>query len=522
MSSEKIEQRLYRKMRSRLRDAEFERRYSTVNLFRSGAEPDRPGAHLHSLPEADARERPCDSDMHEHGQARESHDDSPPCIRTEPHAPDDSSPSLEDTVSREISPRDDALYKVSASRPLLEIARPAPRFARGDNIYTELLDYFHSSRICGEKTTPVLEEDANCILMTTAGAARKSTVIFGESRTGKTLIADRFVRLFDSVFELAGCSDKALTENADKINNHDIFYSVEFQGLVDKNPHVREAFKCVSENRDYTYEKNGSTVRISGDITIVSTAATENRYTQKQDTEMLARFIQLHTRPNYKEKLEAICNYQDSLAAGEIEGISYSEPRFRRLKAHIMDTYYDTSTEFENPFALLYGELYLPKTKKSVHYRTLYAAILNSFTKLSRQNRVQSDDGRLITSIEDLYLLHELFHNTYCNGLIRLATQSKNALLGDRGLTDDQKEALGTEYEKELEVITGKMQQSVDWEQLWSSGYDRMRTRHPALLDSWADAQSKGGSVVVYDPLKACEVELCRKLPLKSCWTRTA
>jgi hypothetical protein len=395
--------------------------------------------------------------------------------------------------------------KVNANVPEVTVSST---YIPGENIFVELLAYYHCNVMCGVAVKPVLEEDGNCLLATAGAVDRKSVWIGGESRTGKSLIADKLAEILRSLYPLIGCSDKALTKNAENINTHEHLYVVEMQGALDGNPHVKEAFKCVSEGRDYTYEVNGEIITISGNIAIIGTGADENASNQNQDVEVLGRFIHLKTRPNGDQKKRAIGDYQDKLASGEIEDVVFSKERYERLKKHIDDVLDDTSMT-ENPFAIPFGKEYLPETKKSVHYRTLYASLINAFTKLSKHNRVRKSNGKLLTSIEDVYLVNKLYHQTYCDTLKRLATQSYNALIKDKGLTDDQKTEMEEQYQAELREIDEKEARPLDWQRLWNSAYGRMKERNISMIDEWVAGQSKDGKVCVYDPMLRRDVYLC-------------
>jgi len=165
------------------------------------------------------------------------------------------------------------------------------------NLYTEFLDYCHSDEICGEEVRPIIGEDDTCLLLLAACASGISTVIEGESRSGKSLIMDRVARLLPSTYRLAGCSNKALLNKntINRINDCDYLIISEIQGVLEGNPDVKEIFKHLSENRPYVYESVGKKGTLRGDITILSTGADENKRTQSREVELNGRFLHLRT-----------------------------------------------------------------------------------------------------------------------------------------------------------------------------------------------------------------------------------
>jgi len=395
--------------------------------------------------------------------------------------------------------------KVS-SIPLPVLSEP---YARGDDVFSELITYFHANKIYGQESKPVLEEDANCLLATVAAASRLSLLIEGASRSGKSLIINKMCKLLTSTVTLNVCSNKALFDLADIVNQSDFLYITEYQAAIEDNPAMKEAVKRLSENEDATNDSNGQTKTIYGNVTILSTGADENKRTQKRDVEVSGRFIILKTRSD-PEKTDIICKYLDGLADGTIKDIAYSKNRFDKLKNHIKDALDDRTTGFENPFAKYFGENHLPNTQKSVHYRNLYHSMINVFTKFDRHNRVKKENGKLLTSIADIYLVYTLYHKTYCNTLKRLSSQSFEAV--EKTLSEVEKEERRKEYENEIAKVDAVMQKEINWQEIWNSAYSHMKQNNPPLADEWAKLQSKGEKVVVYDPILQRDIYLCDAL----------
>jgi len=274
------------------------------------------------------------------------------------------------------------------------------------------------------------------------------------------------------------------------------------------NPTLKEAFKHISENKDWHYNRNGDRTVLSGNNTIISTGADENKKTRNRDVEVSGRFILLRTRDD-QDKTAGICEYQDKVAAGEIGEAYFSDERVEKLKTHITDIVSDESTQFENPFAVFFGENYLPKTQKSIHYRTMYTSLINAFTKFDSPNRVRKSDSTLLTNISDLYLANELYHDIYCSTLKRLAAQSFSSL--ERSLSDVELEEEKTRFESEIKLVEEK--KDVEWQEVWDNAYRIMEKNNPGLLNEWISLQSKDGRVTVYDPVKKMDVQLCNVVP---------
>ncbi|MBT3298051.1 hypothetical protein HN385_03940 [archaeon] len=374
---------------------------------------------------------------------------------------------------------------------------PTGTYQFGENIFNEILDYYKANIIGGIKSTPILEEDSNCLLSTICASSRNSFIVEGESRTGKSLIVDKLTPLLTSVYYLRNCSNKSMFGNSEQINKNDFLYITEFQSAIEGNPAVKEALKLITEDKDASNDGYGERVTLNGDITVMSTGADENIKTQRRDVELSGRFIILKTRAD-AEKIKAICDYQDGLLDGSIEGVNFSKDRLRKLKKHIVDTINLKDVNFENPFVSSYSQ-HLPNTKKSVYYRTLYYSLVNAFTKIDRHNRVWKGEDKLITNIQDIYITHQLYHQNYCNILKNLSLQSYSSM--EKSLTTLEKDVKKQEMENEIKLIDNLISKPVDWEQVWDSGYKIMKERNFDLAEQWKINQSLGDSVLVYDPI---------------------
>lgn len=396
--------------------------------------------------------------------------------------------------------------KVDGPAPSLPVSEP---YEQGDNIFRELLTYFLSNKVCRKDVTPVLEEDGNCLLSTVAAVYGLSILTQGRSRSGKSLMIDKLSDILTSVYPLKSCSNKALFGNVEKINENDFLYVIEYQAALDGNPAVKEALKLLTENKDATNDSNGDTQRLGGHLTVLTTGADENKKIQKMDVEVAGRFITLRMSSS-PEKTRKISEYQDGLDMGTIQDVEFSEKRYLRLKQHIMNCIDSRNTKFEDPFAKAFYGHHLPQTQKSVHYRTLYKSLVKACANFDRPNRLSTDEKAFV-NISDTYLVHELYHQTYCDNLRELTEQSYQAL--SRSVADPtQIQQLEAEYKAEVEEIEAKKKKQMtkeDWQQIWDSAYKHMEDNHPDLLNKWVKLNSRDNKVVVYDPVQKRDVYLC-------------
>ena len=498
-------------------EEEYQRRYKTRNLFRPNAGPpddsevvkralqiraarlSQQSAPVQaSVPGGDAPHSKQYSKQympagHSAAETIPQHSEHLPLIKT---------PATLDAIVRDAAHHPHVQFPQLSQSPHLP---QSPQYVKGDDIFAELLTYFKSNVIDGNAVKPVLEEDANCLLATVAASSRLSTLIEGRSRSGKSLIIDKLSELLPSVYRLHVCSNKSLFGKADEINQHDFLYISEFQSAVEGNPAVKEALKLVTEDKDATNNTSGTLQTLSGRVTVLSTGADENVRTQKRDVEVSGRFVLLSTSSD-AQKTRRICDYQDGLSMGVISDVEFSGARFEKLKNHIYQVLQDSDAAFENPFARAYAAC-LPETQKSVYYRTLYTSLVNGFTRFNKPNRVMKSPDKVLTSIADAYLVHTLYHEVYCDALQKLTIHSFHAV--ERQLNDTERAEKQQECEREIALIENIRAAPVDWQRIWDAGYIHMCDNNPAHLAQWVDAQSKDGTVLVYDPIKKTDVHLC-------------
>ncbi|MBW2966728.1 hypothetical protein KY342_06515, partial [Candidatus Woesearchaeota archaeon] len=381
---------------NKLIEEEFQRRYKTRNLFKPNAGPPYRLSEIEKRARELKRRKIIRKPKTEVSKGNGTYkNNTPTCENQETKKPDFTEPELpiikpvpksrKKKESEEIPLIDKKevpeLLEDKIKTTPLEVSEP---YEQGDNIYRELLTYFHSNKLCGGDVIPVLEEDGNCILSTIGAAYGLSIIVQGRSRSGKSLILDELSSILTSVYKLKVCSNKSLFGSADTINENDFLYISEYQAALDGNPAVKEAIKLITENKDATNDTNGNIQRLSGHLTVLTTGADENKKIQNMDVEVAGRFINLKTSSS-PEKTKRICEYQDGLEMGVIKDIEFSKKRYDRLKQHIMNVIDDKNTSFEDPFAKAFAK-FLPETQKSVYYRTLYKSLMKASAKFDRPN----------------------------------------------------------------------------------------------------------------------------------------
>lgn len=508
----------------RFLEQEYKRRYETSNLFRKNAKKD--GAVFRR-----GGDEGQPSSQNPSGASSETSED----LRVTRHGGQDRGLPTRSGVSASgvseggLSAQVQELASVSCEQPALPggegvgvlglegkvsqgdgVKRPQylDSYVRGDNIFLELLTYFGSTRIDYHSVPYVIKEDANCLLATIAASSRLSLIVEGKSRSGKSLIIDKLAELLPPVYRLKICSNKSIFSNADEINRHEFLYIAEFQSALEKNPAIKEAIKLLTEGKDATNDALGERQVINGGITVLSTGADENVRTQKRDVELSGRFVILRTGSS-AEKTRAICDYQDGLAMGTTPNMDLSKDRFEKLQAYVHETLECSELSFENPFAKAFAP-YLPETQKSIYYRTLYTGLVNGFTRFDRPNRMQKGKT-LLTNIADVYLAYTLYHDTYCSVLRKLAADSFYSVEGS--LNGIEKEEKRKEMEQELAIVETVRGTPVDWQKVWDAGYEHMFRHNTQLWVEWGAMQTQGHDVVVYDPIKKCDVKLCEVTP---------
>ena len=101
-----------------------------------------------------------------------------------------------------------------------------------------------------------------------------------------------------------------------------------------------------------------------------------------------------------------------------------------------------------------------------------------------------------------MYLVHMLYHTSYCDALKKLTVQSSQAL--EKVLEDTQQEC-----ERELSLIEQARNYQPDWERIWYVALEHMETHNPKLVKEWVASQVKDGKVTVYNPLEKKDIYIC-------------
>jgi len=404
--------------------------------------------------------------------------------------------------------------KVEVVKPLVEIVKATPlmlpAFKRGDNILKEGLDYFAATVIMDKEVTPVVEEAHNCLIALVGVPGGLSTLIVGKSGNSKSLIMDKEFELMPGYVPLNSGSKKGIIDLVDEINNAGAVYVHELQEAIAIDQLIKEALKHFSENKEWRYTRNGDIIVFKKGIRVGSTGAYENIKMQGMDVEVLSRYIILKTKEG-DDKYEAICEDDDKRDAEDKKDRRFSKARFERLKSHIEAVSKDNLTSTKNPFAIYFGEEYLPITQKSIRYRKIFKSLINCYALFDKPNRVAKEENKLIINLADLYLAHNTYYKTYCEILESLASRSFEAISKNLPKVDAEKEK--EKYEHDIALIKEKASKDVNWQGVWNSGYEIMKRNNPSLLEEWVSLQTRGKDVVVYDPILDKDVFLCDSIP---------
>ncbi|MBW2995150.1 hypothetical protein KY312_02265, partial [Candidatus Woesearchaeota archaeon] len=277
--------------------------------------------------------------------------------------------------------------KVDISSKNINIVLPTPEqtlmFGRGEKVTSEMKHYFFADIVGDMEVKPALDELENCYLVTAGGIAGLCIILGGKSGGSKTVVMDKYFGFLPDFEPMCSGSKKGFIELLDDINQKGAIYIHEFQETVAENPLMVEALKHNAEGKDWHYERLGITYILGGHVLVGSTGADENSKMSKMNVELLSRFLQLETKDT-KEKDKAIQKHQDAIAAGEKEPVYFSTDRLNRLKNYFKSIIQDKNTKFINPFAVPFGEEYMPLTQKSARYSGMYRKLITGFAMIDK------------------------------------------------------------------------------------------------------------------------------------------
>jgi hypothetical protein len=365
--------------------------------------------------------------------------------------------------------------------------------------------YLECNYFCEKPSTPVLEERVNFFLGLRTISAGLSTLIEGKSQSGKSLLMDKIKGLLPDYVNISGSTNNGIMDLSEEINDKKYLIFHEYQAVVDENPRIKEATKCITENYDFKITSKGKKIRLNGDITVLGTSADENKSTKSRDVEVTSRFMILNTILDDAKK-KRICEYQNGIEACTIEDIKLTNDEFDYLKDHFTRIIDSRKINFENPFVHAYSN-YLPQTQKSIHYRNLFFSLIKSCANFNQESHVIKNNGNLIINLEEMYLIHNYYHDNFCKTLERLTHNTYNSLLKNK--SGQTKQELENEYKTELEIIVNSKNKEIDWEMVWNKGLHLMGEKNPEYLLDWVEKQSKAGEVQVYDPIIQKKIKIC-------------
>lgn len=346
--------------------------------------------------------------------------------------------------------------------------------------------YFRNNGLVGEESL------AN--LITLAIANNMNTIIEGDSGTGKTYLADTFLKLLPegSVYELGLSSEQAHWRDVDKINASSLIYIPEFQKIVADNSKKTsgkmEFVKNLGEGkgvkRIITSNNGEGTIsfEVVGGKTMLATTATENNF--RYDRETQRRFLILET-DNSKEHIEDIIN--NKIYKGTNIDLSDESAYIARdLSSRIEYVKSLDNIHVIKPF-LGYFKNAFPIAKKVQSYVNHYIALFDAWGKFfsSERESVEIEGNTIVLpNLEDAFNIYNMYQKHFMRTI-----QSFN------------KDSEFDEFHP-------------DWSKCFWEGLDNLKyntnikvknatvnlgEEYPQVIDNWIDNQIKDGNIYTID-----------------------
>lgn len=351
---------------------------------------------------------------------------------------------------------------------------PLPEHSSADSsMFSTLLEYYKSRGVIGEERL--------CILQTLCAASRISFGVEGPSGSGKTFVVDRLFSILpeESVYRVGLSSDNAIFNDLEQLNKAEFLYIPELQKAMERRKgSTVEAIKDLTEGKDavrIVTAKKGKCdeYKIEKGKTIIYTLAHENSF--KKDIETRRRFVVLYTDSSPE-------HVEDVLSAKARQRISpdagFTEADFEELKTHL-DSCIFSECSFQDPFSV-YMARHIPHIPKAVGFIDHYYSLLDACAKFNYDSRAEHD-GKVFLSLEDHYIVHQLYHSDFCKNLTDICAKE------DMPLIESAKA-------------------EVNWRECWNAGASVMKEKFPEAADEWIETQKKGNAVVAYNPLQKSNV----------------
>ena len=313
--------------------------------------------------------------------------------------------------------------------------------------FDALLNYYKSTGIVGE--------EKNCILMTLSALNGIHFGIVGDSGSGKTKLMGSLIDLLPKnfVYELQLASDQALFNDRENINGKKFIYIPEIQKpFKRKDTPILEIVKTLSENKDVNRKvtlKQGEIIeyRINNGPTLIFTLAFENDF--KPDIELSRRFVMLYTDTS-KEHIEMVLN-ENAKSRTEPQRMDVENKKL--LSNYIKNCIENKDISFIDVFAEGLTK-YVPHLPKTVGYINHYYKLLDACAKFHNVSRIK-ENRNIFLDLEDHFLIYNLYHE---------------------------------DFQKAIKQLSGNQITSVpeiNWEELYDNGSQLMHSKYPHLFDDW-------------------------------------
>ncbi len=337
---------------------------------------------------------------------------------------------------------------------------------------TDILNYYNQEGVVGE--------EKNLILQTLCAINNISFGVEGDSGSGKTFLTDALLNLIPNeyVYRVGLSSNLAILNDSENINEKKFVYIPEIQKAMNKkDAPIVEVIKNLTEGKDanrIVTLSQGKTKQynIKAGVTVIYTLAVENYF--KKDDETSRRFLRLFTDFS-EEHISEILDYKAKSRCFLNDKSSMSEEEIEELKFHIDNCINMNDISYVDSFAP-FMNTYIPSTPKTVGYIDHYYKLLNASAKFHHRQRIQ-EGKQIFLSLEDHFLIHELYHDEFCNSISNLNKT------------------------KDYSDLIENARKEVDWQKCWENGNEIIKINFSDVYDKWRDLQIQNNSIELKNPI---------------------
>ncbi len=373
---------------------------------------------------------------------------------------------------------DDVVKDCMVTQPKKSISTPTKSFdairnrTKSNMSLTDILNYYKQEGVVGE--------EKNLILQTLCAINNISFGVEGYSGSGKTFLTDALLNLIQDkyVYRMGLSSNLAILNDSKNINGKKFIYIPEIQKAMNKkDAPIAEVIKNLTEGKDanrIVTLSQGKTKQyhIKAGITVIYTLAIENYF--KKDDETSRRFLRLFT-DHSEEHINEILDYKARSRCFFNDESRMSEEGLEELKFHIDNCINTNDISYVDSFAP-FMNTYIPSTPKTVGYVDHYYKLLNASAKFHHNKRIQ-EGKQIFLSLEDHFLIHELYHDEFCNSISNLNKT------------------------KDYSDLIENARKEVDWQKCWENGNEIIKINFSNVYDKWRDLQIQNNSIELKNPI---------------------